>query len=91
MRRNSHSMNPSTKMCWDLSRTPQNSCSIGFRESSITQIRKTKPTVREYLKQTRYTGSGHAGSSVRPSNWPTTLKTGLTRGPSTASICSRTG
>jgi alkanesulfonate monooxygenase SsuD/methylene tetrahydromethanopterin reductase-like flavin-dependent oxidoreductase (luciferase family) len=35
--------------------------SIGFRESIITQIRKTNPTVREYLKQTRYTGSGHAG------------------------------
>ncbi len=35
--------------------------SIGFRESIVTQIRKTNPTVREYLKQTRYTGSGHAG------------------------------
>ncbi|MDR6758132.1 FMN-dependent oxidoreductase (nitrilotriacetate monooxygenase family) [Mycoplana sp. BE70] len=35
--------------------------SIGFRESIIAQIRKTNPTVREYLKQTRYTGSGHAG------------------------------
>jgi alkanesulfonate monooxygenase SsuD/methylene tetrahydromethanopterin reductase-like flavin-dependent oxidoreductase (luciferase family) len=35
--------------------------SIGFRESIITQIRKTNPTVREYLRQTRYTGSGHAG------------------------------
>lgn len=35
--------------------------SIGFRESIVTQIRKTKPTVREYLQQTRYTGSGHAG------------------------------
>jgi len=35
--------------------------SIGFRESIITQIRKTNPTVRDYLKQTRYTGSGHAG------------------------------
>jgi FMN-dependent oxidoreductase (nitrilotriacetate monooxygenase family) len=35
--------------------------SIGFRESIVTQIRRTKPTVREYLKQTRYTGSGHAG------------------------------
>jgi FMN-dependent oxidoreductase (nitrilotriacetate monooxygenase family) len=35
--------------------------SMGFRESIVTQIRRTKPTVREYLKQTRYTGSGHAG------------------------------
>ncbi|MFT4042632.1 MAG: NtaA/DmoA family FMN-dependent monooxygenase [Gordonia sp. (in: high G+C Gram-positive bacteria)] len=35
--------------------------SIGFRESIVAQIRKTNPTVREYLKQTRYTGSGHAG------------------------------
>lgn len=35
--------------------------SIGFRESIIAQIRRTNPTVREYLKQTRYTGSGHAG------------------------------
>ena len=35
--------------------------SIGFRESIVAQIRRTKPTVREYLKQTRYTGSGHAG------------------------------
>lgn len=35
--------------------------SIGFRESIVTQIRRTNPTVREYLKQTRYTGSGHAG------------------------------
>ncbi|MEV8517330.1 NtaA/DmoA family FMN-dependent monooxygenase [Dactylosporangium sp. NPDC051484] len=35
--------------------------SMGFRESIVTQIRRTNPTVREYLKQTRYTGSGHAG------------------------------
>lgn len=35
--------------------------SIGFRESIIRQIRRTNPTVREYLRQTRYTGSGHAG------------------------------
>lgn len=35
--------------------------SIGFRKSIITHIRKTNPTLREYLKQTRYTGSGHAG------------------------------
>lgn len=35
--------------------------SVGFRESIIAQIRRTNPTVREYLKQTRYTGSGHAG------------------------------
>ncbi|SIR69303.1 LLM class flavin-dependent oxidoreductase [Williamsia sterculiae] len=35
--------------------------SLGFRESIVAQIRRTRPTVREYLKQTRYTGSGHAG------------------------------
>lgn len=35
--------------------------SMGFRESIVAQIRKTNPTVREYLKQSRYTGSGHAG------------------------------
>jgi alkanesulfonate monooxygenase SsuD/methylene tetrahydromethanopterin reductase-like flavin-dependent oxidoreductase (luciferase family) len=35
--------------------------SVGFRESIVAQIRRTNPTVREYLKQTRYTGSGHAG------------------------------
>ena len=35
--------------------------SMGFRESIVAQIRRTNPTVREYLKQTRYTGSGHAG------------------------------
>ncbi|MFT4397053.1 NtaA/DmoA family FMN-dependent monooxygenase [Gordonia lacunae] len=35
--------------------------SLGFRESIVAQIRRTTPTVREYLKQTRYTGSGHAG------------------------------
>ena len=35
--------------------------SIGFRESIVAQIRRTNPTVREYLRQTRYTGSGHAG------------------------------
>ncbi|WP_275592577.1 LLM class flavin-dependent oxidoreductase [Aquamicrobium sp. NLF2-7] len=35
--------------------------SVGFRESIVAQIRKTNPRVREYLKQTRYTGSGHAG------------------------------
>lgn len=35
--------------------------SIGFRESIVRQIRRTNPTVREYLRQTRYTGSGHAG------------------------------
>jgi alkanesulfonate monooxygenase SsuD/methylene tetrahydromethanopterin reductase-like flavin-dependent oxidoreductase (luciferase family) len=29
--------------------------------NDTSQIRKTNPTVREYLKQTRYTGSGHAG------------------------------
>ncbi|GAC70484.1 NtaA/DmoA family FMN-dependent monooxygenase [Gordonia soli] len=35
--------------------------SVGFRESIVAQIRRTNPTVREYLRQTRYTGSGHAG------------------------------
>lgn len=35
--------------------------SIGFRQSIHEQIRRTNPTVREYLRQTRYTGSGHAG------------------------------
>ena len=35
--------------------------SIGFRQSIVAQIRQTRPTVREYLKQTRYTGSGHHG------------------------------
>ncbi|GGO22753.1 nitrilotriacetate monooxygenase component A [Microbispora rosea subsp. aerata] len=35
--------------------------SIGFRQSIYEQIRKTDPTVREYLRQTRYTGSGHSG------------------------------
>ncbi|MFD4254336.1 NtaA/DmoA family FMN-dependent monooxygenase [Amycolatopsis thermoflava] len=35
--------------------------SMGFRESIVAQIRRTNPTVREYLRQTRYTGSGHAG------------------------------
>lgn len=32
-----------------------------LRESIVAQIRRTNPTVREYLRQTRYTGSGHAG------------------------------
>ncbi|QRI78039.1 MULTISPECIES: NtaA/DmoA family FMN-dependent monooxygenase [Rhodococcus] len=35
--------------------------SIGFRESILEQIRQTQPTVREYLRETRYTGSGHGG------------------------------
>ncbi len=35
--------------------------SIGFRQSIVRQIRERRPTVREYLKQTRYTGSGHHG------------------------------
>jgi len=35
--------------------------SIGFRQSIVNQIRETGPTVREYLRQTRYTGSGHHG------------------------------
>lgn len=35
--------------------------SIGFRQSIVKQIRETRPTVREYLRQTRYTGSGHHG------------------------------
>lgn len=35
--------------------------SIGFRESILEQIRQTRPTVREYLRRTRYSGSGHGG------------------------------
>lgn len=35
--------------------------SVGFRQSIFEQIRQTRPTVREYLKQTRYQGSGHGG------------------------------
>ncbi|UQE73779.1 NtaA/DmoA family FMN-dependent monooxygenase [Gordonia sp. PP30] len=35
--------------------------SVGFRESIVAQIRRTDPTVREYLRQSRYLGSGHAG------------------------------
>jgi alkanesulfonate monooxygenase SsuD/methylene tetrahydromethanopterin reductase-like flavin-dependent oxidoreductase (luciferase family) len=35
--------------------------SIGFRQSILAQIRRTQPTVREYLRQTRYSGSGHGG------------------------------
>ncbi|MGA6206056.1 hypothetical protein ACPESR_15035 [Nocardia testacea] len=35
--------------------------SIGFRESILEQIRQTRPTVREYLRQTRDSGSGHGG------------------------------
>lgn len=35
--------------------------SVGFRESIVARIRQTNPTVREYLRETRYTGSGHAG------------------------------
>ncbi|KAB1642151.1 NtaA/DmoA family FMN-dependent monooxygenase [Gulosibacter chungangensis] len=35
--------------------------SVGFRQSIFEQIRQTKPTVREYLKRTRYQGSGHGG------------------------------
>ena len=35
--------------------------SIGFRESIVEQIRQTRPTVREYLRETRYSGSGHGG------------------------------
>ena len=40
--------------------------SIGFRQSIVEQIRQTRPTVREYLKQTRYTGSGHHGFAGTP-------------------------
>jgi len=40
--------------------------SIGFRQSIVKQIRATDPTVREYLKQTRYTGSGHHGFAGTP-------------------------
>lgn len=35
--------------------------SIGFRQSIFERIRQSKPTVREYLRETRYTGSGHGG------------------------------
>lgn len=35
--------------------------SIGFRQSIHERIRKTNPTIREYLRETRYTGSGHGG------------------------------
>ncbi|GAA5114706.1 LLM class oxidoreductase [Pseudonocardia adelaidensis] len=52
----------------------------GFRESIVAQIRRTNPTVREYLKQTRYTGSGHAGVVGTPSSWPTTSRTGFRSG-----------
>jgi len=40
--------------------------SIGFRQSIVRQIRATNPTVREYLRQTRYTGSGHHGFAGTP-------------------------
>jgi len=40
--------------------------SIGFRQSIVAQIRSTNPTVREYLKQTRYLGSGHHGFAGTP-------------------------
>lgn len=45
-------------------RTPGGS--IGFRQSIVKQIRRTDPTVREYLRQTRYTGSGHGGFAGTP-------------------------
>ncbi|NDK89105.1 NtaA/DmoA family FMN-dependent monooxygenase [Gordonia desulfuricans] len=35
--------------------------SVGFRESIIARIRETNPTVRDYLRETRYSGSGHGG------------------------------
>lgn len=35
--------------------------SRGFRESIFRKIRATRPTVREYLRETRYEGSGHLG------------------------------
>lgn len=35
--------------------------SVGFRESIIAQIRRTRPTVRDYLRESRYAGSGHGG------------------------------
>jgi alkanesulfonate monooxygenase SsuD/methylene tetrahydromethanopterin reductase-like flavin-dependent oxidoreductase (luciferase family) len=40
--------------------------SIGFRQSIVKQIRATNPTVREYLKETRYVGSGHHGFTGTP-------------------------
>lgn len=44
------------------SEVPENFAgSIGFRQSVLEQIRRTRPTVREYLRETRYSGSGHGG------------------------------
>ena len=40
--------------------------SIGFRQSIFERIRQTRPTVREYLRETRYVGSGHAGFAGTP-------------------------
>ncbi|GAC67836.1 NtaA/DmoA family FMN-dependent monooxygenase [Gordonia soli] len=34
--------------------------SVGFRDALLTQINAGSLTVREFLRQTRYTGSGHA-------------------------------
>lgn len=35
--------------------------SIGFRQSIVARVRETNPTVRDYLRETRYVGSGHHG------------------------------
>lgn len=40
--------------------------SIGFRQSIVERIRQTRPTVREYLTETRYSGSGHGGFTGTP-------------------------
>ncbi|MGO2658379.1 MAG: LLM class flavin-dependent oxidoreductase [Mycetocola reblochoni] len=40
--------------------------SIGFRQSIVERIRQDRPTVREYLRETRYTGSGHGGFTGTP-------------------------
>lgn len=40
--------------------------SIGFRQSIVARVRQTNPTVREYLRETRYVGSGHHGFTGTP-------------------------
>jgi len=35
--------------------------SLGFRQSIVARIRHDNPTVRAYLRETRYSGSGHHG------------------------------
>ncbi|WP_416565935.1 hypothetical protein [Nocardia testacea] len=62
--------------------------SIGFRESILEQIRQTRPTVREYLRQTRDSGSGHGGFVDTPSSRPTGSSSGIANTLATVSICS---